>query len=245
MQHVRDHGESEENDKLILNLTRTPAGDVHVRSVEVLDRVSRVRFSFKAGATLRDVFTAQANEVLHALVDRVADLRALTLPDFVAQLQDLLLRGARLLCTEATEAGSSIMIRFKRFFGRVRSLFSGKVGQRDAFDDEAVDFAVQAIERAYLPLQNFGRYIDDLMQYEPETLDSKSRAFLQRIRREIDDLSYSSDLAILFVNGTKPERASLSSEKRDMQTLRSGRFDRPDEPAVIPRPLISNGAGGG
>ncbi|MEM7423395.1 MAG: hypothetical protein AAF334_06695 [Pseudomonadota bacterium] len=240
MQDLTLEREPEESDKLIINLTQTPSGVVTVRSVEVLDRMSRVRFSFKPETTLRDVFTAQAFDVVQTLVDRIGETRALTLPDFMADMKDLLLRGARIFCSEATKSGAAIMIRFKRFFGRVRSLFSERVSQRDAFADEAVDFALQAVERAYLPLQNFGCYVDELLRCQPSSLDSGCRAFLQRIRREIDNLSFASDMAVLYVNASDPRGVASADDALEMRMLRQLQLEKRTIADSLVRPPARN-----
>lgn len=188
-------------DMLVINLWKNTGGSVVVRSVEILDRVSRVRFSFNADAAIRSVFAAPILGKLLDIIDRASGRHEIvSLPDMIVNLKDLVLKGARIMFTVADDGAEKIMIRFTKYFGRVKSLFRPDFVHRDALADEAVDHAVHALEKVYLPLRNFGRYIDDLLRNFPDALDPSQRAVLVKILGEIGQLSENADLVAHYVN---------------------------------------------
>ena len=55
-------------EKLVIMLWKNPDGSIFTRSVEVIDKVSRVRFSFNNNSSLKDVFTPDAVKCFASLV---------------------------------------------------------------------------------------------------------------------------------------------------------------------------------
>ena len=188
-------------EKLVINLWKNPDGAIFARSVEIMDKVSRVRFSFNADCMIESVFNSRAMHEIRAIIDRMADRRGiLALPDLRIDLKDLVLEGCRVLVTAAEDGIETIMVRFVRYFGRVLSLFQDGFSHRDCLADTAVDQAVSALEKVYMPLRNFSVYLDDLLANFPHLLDREKISFLQRIRDEISGMGHVSDIIVHYVN---------------------------------------------
>ena len=188
-------------EKLIINLWKNPDGAIYARSVEIVDKISRVRFSFNAESLMHDIFTPSASDALVDIVERTTFQRGmLMLPDMRLDLQDLVLMGCRVMVTAAQNGIENIMIRFVKFYGRVKTLFKEGFHHKDSLSEDAVDQAVDALERVYMPLRNFSQYLTDLLANFPHLLNNDQTVFLNRINGEIKDLSYFSDLIVHYVN---------------------------------------------
>lgn len=189
------------HEKLVINLWKNPDGSVFTRSVEIVDEVSRVRFSFNNNQTIEDVFKKPAVQALmDVLQDALSKRGMLSMPDLKIQLEGILLSGCRVLVT-ATENGiENIMIRFVKYYGRVTSLFSDGFSHRDSLSEDAVDQAVHALERVYLPLRNFSYYLNDLLERFPDSLGKQRTEILQNVSKEIGTLGYFTDLISHYVS---------------------------------------------
>ncbi len=188
-------------EKLIINLWKNPDGAIFARSVEIVDKISRVRFSFNADCVIESVFDTRAMSEIRDIVDRTTEQRGiLMLPDLRINLKDLILEGCRVMVTAAEDGIETIMVRFVKYFGRVLSLFRDGFSHRDCLADSAVDQAISALEKVYLPLRNFSVYLDDLLVNFPHLLDREKITFLRRIREEMHEMGHISDLIVHYVN---------------------------------------------
>ncbi len=213
-------------EKLIINLWKNTDGSVFTRSVEIVDKVSRVRFSFNTDCLINGIFKRPIAESLHDILGRInGESGMLMMPDYKVALQDLVLEGCRVLVTAVENGIENIMIRFVRYFGRVASMFKDGFVHRDALSEGAVDQAVDALERVYMPLRNFSHHLDDMLRSFPNILDDAERSFLRRIKGEIDELAYYSDLITHFVNS----QGTLNSG--ELPEVLS-RVDKPPEPLL-------------
>ncbi len=197
-------------EKLIINLWKNPDGVVFTRSVEIVDDVSRVRFSFNNGQQIGEVFKKPAVQALmDVLRDALGKRGMLSMPDLKIQLEGILLSGCRVMVTATEQGIENIMIRFVKYYGRVTSLFSEGFSHRDSLSEDAVDQAVHALERVYLPLRNFSYYLNDLLQRFPTTLGKQRTDILQNISKEINTLGYFTDLISHYVSS----REIMSKER--------------------------------
>ena len=221
-------------EKLIVNLWKNPDGSIFVRSVEIVDRISRIRMSFTNESSIRHVFSAAAAGALLNIVGKTISQRGmLMIPDLRIDLKDLVLSGCRVMVTAAENGIENIMIRFVKFYGRVKTMFREGLAHRDSLSEEAVDQAVDALERVYMPLRNFSQYLRDMLDNFPHLLSTDQREFLSRVNGEINDLSYVTDLITHYVNSQgvlADETEDRLAEMRARTTLAPGR-QAPDLPA--------------
>ena len=208
----------EMDEKLIINLWKNPDGSTHLRSVEVADKISRVRFSFKHASSIEDLLSPMAAEAVYGIVAKTETQRGLLMmPDLVVDLRELILSGCRVLVTAAENGIESIMIRFVKFFGKITVLFREGFSHKDSLSETAVDQAMDALERVYLPLRNFSFYLDDMLGSFPHLLSAEERSFLEKIRKEVHGMSHVTDLITHLVNSralVSPflERAPIGSK---------------------------------
>jgi hypothetical protein len=189
----------ESPEKLIINLWKNADGVVFVRSVEMVDNVSRARFSFTNDAKLASIFTPLASDGLLEVIRKGCERPGLLMmSDYVIDLKDLILKGCRVLVTAVQNGVENIMIRFVSFYGRVKSLFRDSVKHTDALPERAAEHAMSVFERIHMPLRNFSYFITNLLAYTPERLPDDQKNFLTRIRDEIDGLSDSSNVITKF-----------------------------------------------
>ncbi|MEM1371782.1 MAG: hypothetical protein AAGG72_06085 [Pseudomonadota bacterium] len=226
------------HEKLVINLWKNSDGVIFTRSVEILDEVTRVRFSFGSDLPVGSIFTQQAVCALtDVLDDASSQLGMLSMPDLKIQLEGILLSGCRVMVT-ATEVGvEHIMIRFVKYYGRVTSLFREDFSHRDSLSEDAVDHAVYALERVYLPLRNFSYYLNDFLERFPGALERQHIEALENIRGEINTLGYFTDLINHYVSS----REILSNERGGEQPpLQGGHIEQliADANAVVERKRI-------
>lgn len=188
-------------EKLIINLWRNPDGGIFTRSVEIVDQVTRVRFSFNSDLKIESIFKETAVRALTDVLNDALQKRGmLIMPDLKIQLEGILLSGCRVMVT-ATEAGiENIMIRFVKYYGRVTALFTEGFSHRDSLAEDAVDQAIDALERVYMPLRNFSYYLSDFLERFPHVLGKQRTEFLHNISKEISTLGYFTDLISHYVS---------------------------------------------
>ena len=188
-------------EKLIINLWRNTDGVVFTRSVEIVDQVTRVRFSFNSDLKIESIFKKSAVEAVTEILNDALNKRGmLILPDLKVQLEGILLSGCRVMVTATEQGIENIMIRFVKYYGRVTALFNEGFSHRDSLAEDAVDQAVDALERVYLPLRNFSYYLTDFLERFPHVLGQQRTDFLRKISNEISTLNYFSDLISHYVS---------------------------------------------
>ncbi|MEM9063240.1 MAG: hypothetical protein AAGD13_22500 [Pseudomonadota bacterium] len=203
-------------EKLIINLWRNPDGTLFTRSVEIVDQVTRVRFSFNSDFTIDGIFKKEAVSALRDIIQDSSNRRGmLILPDLKIQLEGILLSGCRVLITATEQGIENIMIRFAKYYGRVNALFNEGFSHRDSLAEDAVDQAVEALEKVYLPLRNFSYYLSDFLNRFPNVLGRQRTEFLQKISNEITTLGYFTDLISHYVSSQEIMARSRASEKSD------------------------------
>ena len=228
-------------EKLIINLWKNPDGAIFARSVEIIDKISRVRFSFNADCLIDSVFDGRAMQEIREIVGRTADQRGiLMMPDLRINLRDLVLEGCRVMVTAAEDGIETIMIRFVKYFGRVLSLFRDGFSHRDCLAENAVDQAISALEKVYMPLRNFSTYLDDLLANFPHLLDPDKIAFLRRIREDISEMGHISDLIVHYVNsqGALADWPPGASSDADDRPSLEDRKEIGDLSTLPPQPAI-------
>ena len=197
-------------EKLIINLWKNSDGTVFTRSVEIVDDASRVRFSFNNDQQIGEIFKKPAVQALmDVLRDALGKRGMLSMPDLKIQLEGILLSGCRVMVTATKQGIENIMIRFVKYYGRVTALFSDGFSHRDSLSEDAVDQAVHALERVYLPLRNFSYYLNDLLERFPAALGKQRTDILQNISKEINTLGYFTDLISHYVSS----REIISKER--------------------------------
>lgn len=210
-------------EKLVINLWRSADRILRVRSVEIVDRDSRVRISFSSECRMAAVFEPRVHYEMDMIVQSVGAERGLTiLPDLRVDLDTLILEGCRVTVGAARDGVEHIMIRFVRYFGRIHALFREEFAHRDCLAETAVDQAINALEEVYMPLRNFSAYLDDVLSRGKEMLDPSQLAFLRSIRNRIAGMEHVSDVISHYV-------ASQSM-------LHAGSADRKQEPIALPPP---------
>lgn len=188
-------------EKLIINLWRNTDGVVFTRSVEIVDQVTRVRFSFNSDLKIESIFKKSAVAAVTEILNDALNKRGmLILPDLKVQLEGILLSGCRVMVTATEQGIENIMIRFVKYYGRVTALFNEGFSHRDSLAEDAVDQAVDALERVYLPLRNFSYYLTDFLERFPHVLGQQRTDFLRKISNEISTLNYFSDLISHYVS---------------------------------------------
>ena len=188
-------------EKLVINLWKNPDGMVFTRSVEIIDEVTRVRFSFGSDLEVESIFTPPAvRALLDVLDDAMQSSGMLSMPDMKIQLEGILLSGCRVMVTPNENGIEHVMIRFVKYYGRVTSLFKEGFSHRDSLSEDAVDHAVHALERVYLPLRNFSYYLTDFLQRFPDSLGKQHTDALKNINDEINTLGYFTDLINHYVS---------------------------------------------
>lgn len=188
-------------EKLIINLWRNTDGVVFTRSVEIVDQITRVRFSFNSDLKLESIFKKSAvTALVEILQDAINKRGMLILPDLKIQLEGILLSGCRVMVTATEQGIENIMIRFVKYYGRVNALFNDGFSHRDSLAEDAVDQAVDALERVYMPLRNFSYYLTDFLERFPHVLGPQRTDFLRKISTEISTLNYFSDLISHYVS---------------------------------------------
>ncbi|MEL7466987.1 MAG: hypothetical protein AAFN27_00945 [Pseudomonadota bacterium] len=202
-------------EKLIINLWRNPDGTLFTRSVEIVDQVTRVRFSFNSDFTIDGIFKNGAVRALKDIVQDSSNRRGmLILPDLKIQLEGILLSGCRVLITATEQGIENIMIRFAKYYGRVNALFNEGFSHRDSLAEDAVDQAVEALEKVYLPLRNFSYYLSDFLNRFPNVLGKQRTEFLRKISNEITTLGYFTDLISHYVSSQEIIARTRGSEAR-------------------------------
>ncbi|MEM7211599.1 MAG: hypothetical protein AAF479_06850 [Pseudomonadota bacterium] len=191
-------------EKLIINLWRNTDGVVFTRSVEIVDQVTRVRFSFNSDLKIESVFKKSAIDAITEILDDALRKRGmLIMPDLKIQLEGILLSGCRVMVTATEQGLENIMIRFVKYYGRVTALFNEGFSHRDSLAEDAVDQAVDALEKVYMPLRNFSFYLTDFLERFPHVLGQQRTDFLRKISTEISTLNYFSDLISHYVSANE------------------------------------------
>ena len=198
------------HEKLVINLWRNSDGVIFTRNIEILDEVTRVRFTFGSDLQVSEIFTEAAVRALTDVLDDASQQSGmLSMPDLKIQLQGILLSGCRVIVTAAETGIEHIMVRFVKYYGRITSLFREGFSQKDSLAEDAVDHAVCALEQVYLPLRNFSYYLNDFIERFPDGLERQHLEALENIRKEINTLGYFTDLINHYVSS----KEILSNER--------------------------------
>ena len=116
----------------------------------------------------------------------------LMMADHVIKLEDLVIKGCRVLFSAAKHGFEYVMIRFKSFRGRLNRIFTEPY-QLPQLKDTAENHQTRhAMEGVFLPLFNFAAHIDSML--ETRCLSAPEEQLLRTVKREIGKLHYSSDL---------------------------------------------------
>lgn len=198
------------HDNLIIELTMDAKGNLSIRSIEVNDSVSNVRFSFKYDALVSNVLsTAAANAFAETVAMARTHRGTMVVPDLHIVLTDLLLRGCRIIVSPSESGSEKISLKFDHFEGRVQSLFKREEPELPGPPAEAIEQAVFALEQVYRPLRNFSQNLNGFLDHSPHLLNRDQLKFLRQIRGEIEQMSYFTDAITEKVNATKARHDEL------------------------------------
>ncbi len=154
---------------VVVTLKAEPDGALKLRSIELLALRARIRVSFPADATPDEALSGGAAEEMHDLARTALDTRGtVAMPDFVLSIDGLRLIDCCLLTTGTADGGEQIIVRFNRMEGSFSELFAEGATARRALESgarsELEAAALEAFERAYLPLMDFAAHVDALAE---------------------------------------------------------------------------------
>lgn len=213
------------DEAVVVTLKAEPDGALRLRSVEILARQARIRISFPPEATPAGALSAGAAVEVRRLARTAIETRGtVAMPDFDAPLDGLRLFDCCLLTSGTSDGGEQIMLRFNRIEGALGALFAPGGSPRRLFGGglspafEAA--ALEALERAYLPLWDLAAHVDKLTERGELGKDSEAAvSALLTIRGRIEGLG-----------AGRAAAAALAARRR-------GRFEAMEAPPA--RPLIA------
>lgn len=177
-------------ERLIMNIVVQPDGRRFLRSVEVFDRIKRMRFSF-VESTLREVLSLDALASINDLLNGVlGNGRALVSSDVTIQLKNLILEGCDVMVSGGADGVENVMIRFKHYYGRILSLFNDTFAYRDSIADRASEIATDILMNIYTPLFDLSQYIDQNLPQQGAAAEPEVSAALGRINEKIKELQF-------------------------------------------------------
>lgn len=182
-------------DRLVLNFLRHSDGKIFVRSVEVISTDQRVRFSWINEHEPDCIFEADFWKQISGKVDRTVKQRGLiALPDFEIEGNGYAARCCRLLCVASENGVENVMVRFQKFMGNARNLFSEAYGTEHFSAEDSIRLAAIALETIYLPLRNLSHYLEDLLDDEEQNWPYGFKSALVQIKSRLAEFQFDEDL---------------------------------------------------
>ena len=203
-----------EREVVTITLKVEPDGVIIVRSTELIGSGSRARFSFSADAAIEASFQPAAARRVRELVTRVVDQQSMiSLPDHVLRIPGLMLAECNVVSADVIDGGQQVMIRFRRYFGDLFSLFAEDYMPRRRLGDATTEHAINLVEQAYLPLVAFIDHVQEMRDNGEVSSDDKASQALFAITERIRSLEVCRILAKEAVSSTRARDAALTSEE--------------------------------
>lgn len=151
------------DERVTLTLKADPSGDLLIRSVELVSAQSRVRFSFPPDEPLKKCLAAKAAEEITSLVGSALEYPGLyAKPDHVIRLPRLILADANVIIADIQDGGQQVMVRFNKHYGDFLTFFADGTYARERLGGGMVGYAIEALEKAYVPLLDFAEHVNQL-----------------------------------------------------------------------------------
>lgn len=202
--------ERHEREVVTITLKVEPDGAIVVRSTELIGAGSRARFSFPPQAAIEASFQPAAAERVRELVARVFVKEGMiSLPDHVLRVPGLMLGECNVVAADVVDGGQQVLIRFRRFFGDLFSLFAEDYMPRRKLADASSEHAINLVEQAYLPLVAFIDHVQELRDNGEISSAEKSGEALFAITERIRSLEVCRILAKEAISTAQMRRATM------------------------------------
>ena len=146
---------------LTLNLILKGAGQISLRSCEVIGRGFRHRTSFQKVSAIDDVLADRLAQAIRASIASLPDgAHVLSLPEFLVELPGLALSGAHVMIMEIKDGVRNAIFRFKEFLGSVDNAFQEEMGFHEPYANHAEKLAISVLADICLPLLNLSRQLE-------------------------------------------------------------------------------------
>ena len=150
---------------LVVTMKAEPDGALMLRSVELVARRSRVRFSFPGEADIASALSGAACAEMASLARKALERPGmLAMPDHVARLGGLVLSDCSVIVAGAVDGGEQIMVRFNRHRGALLTFFAEGSHARRALAGDPESLMIEALEKAYMPLFDFAQHVERLLE---------------------------------------------------------------------------------
>ncbi|MEM8752017.1 MAG: hypothetical protein AAGF90_03500 [Pseudomonadota bacterium] len=219
---------SPKEDRVTLTLKADPSGELLMRSVEVVSAQSRVRFTFPPDEPLKKCLADKATQEITALVGSALEYPGLyAKPDHVIRLPRLILADANVIIADVQDGGQQVMVRFNRHYGDFLTLFADGTYARERLGGGMVGYAIEALEKAYIPLLDFAEHVNQLQSSGLLQPGEQTSDALLAISDRIQNMQVYGAMVRQIVTGDLEAPAvierierDLSPEERDAQDLR-------------------------
>lgn len=161
---MNENGSTATAEALVVTMKAEPDGALMLRSVELVARRSRVRFSFPGDAALESALSAPATQEMVRLARRALERPGMiAMPDHVARLGNLVLADCSVIVAGTVDGGEQVMVRFNRHRGALLTFFAEGSHPRQALSGDPEALMLEALEKAYMPLFDFAQHVDLLL----------------------------------------------------------------------------------
>lgn len=201
--------ENRTGDTFVMNMMSRSDGSVSVRSIELIDDVKRLRFSFNKDHRPHDIFTRDALESLLPVIDKAREQKGLILlPDLRICLPELILEGCRIMVTAGETGSENIMIRWKGYYGRIVAAFRSDFSFSDCIAEDATSHALVVMRDLYMPLYDISQFIDEMIEHDIEPNVFNLRLALKDLNWRIKKLRYYELMVKNFLAGSEDRTSS-------------------------------------
>lgn len=197
--------------RLVLKLSRDPAGQVSVLACEVISSsfTNRTVFHGKSGLfdVLVDDLAAAVSRMLQALNGR---RQVVSLPEFLLELPDLILSSVHMIVSEAADGAQKILLRFKRAFGHLGGALRARIGFDGPAPAAAEEIATDVLADIATPLLNLCR------APAPNGLREEQRMYQaqQNLADRAEEIAFYAELLKRYVRGSAQQPAPAPARLR-------------------------------
>lgn len=164
----------EVGDKFVITLSGSAENVFTVQSVEFIASYARTRISLTRLNRLDEFFCPLvATELADILQPSLKHHGMISLPDRAIRLPDVVLAGCRVMVKPNADGGGNVIIRFRECFGAIFSVLHDDVPLKKNLADKAASQATEMLQKAFAPLFDLGRFLENLLEADEHTLDER------------------------------------------------------------------------
>lgn len=200
---------------MTLNLKLGSAGNVSVRSCEVLGQGYRNRLSFHHDGQIEQVLASELAVSIRSCLDGLpAGAHVLALPDFIVELPGLALRGLHVMVMEAKEGIRNAIFRFNKFLGTMNGAFLSDIGFDVPMAHHSEKLAINVLEEICLPILNLCYSMD-------ESARTLGHAVPSRLADQAREFQFQTELLKRFISSARmiPEKLAPEGIEKQLANL--------------------------